>query len=182
MMFNFLYLPGVIFTTFISSLSFFAISANAQEYQDCFMVTSLGQVVDLNNICINKKAICKGPFDGDGFPISLSTQLEQVKATLSRAEQIDPDNTGDMEEEVQTSVDSFVNQPYFSLRTRELQRKLRLLYEQVGNTTTKEEAVNLKHSINVTVAELKNDLCYVYVLQLLEKEFPQYGLLPVGLE
>ncbi len=146
------------------------------------MVTSLGKVVNLNNICINEKTVCKGSLNRDGFPISLSTQLEQVKATLSRAEQIDPDNTGKMDAEVEIAINSLVDQPYFSHRTRELQRKLTLLYGQVGNTTTKEEAVELKQSINATVAQLKTDLCYVHVLQLLEKKFPQYGLLPEGFE
>lgn len=48
---RFLVAPSV---AFVSSFLFFPTSGITQEYAGCFMVNSLGRMVDLNNICVNE--------------------------------------------------------------------------------------------------------------------------------
>jgi hypothetical protein len=192
-------IPVVISAAFISSLSFFHAPGIAQDYPACFMVTLSGQVINLDSLCrsqaLRKATVCQGPFDSDGFPIALSTEVEHLTGALTRAEQmnlkrnlaaeqrdfntlrrLDAELTNfnkNLYTDIESATATLLNQPSFSPQSRELQQKLRFLYEQAEKTTNSEEAAKLQEMAQATIAELNTDACYARIVQALEKKFPQ---------
>lgn len=95
----------------VTSLSFLSTAGIAQDYLVCFLVTSSGQVVNLENLCqtqpqsqaLQKAKACQGTFDSDGFPIALSGEWERLKAVVAEVKKGN-DYAGDALE-VQSSIE-----------------------------------------------------------------------------
>jgi hypothetical protein len=166
-------LSVVIFITLVSSLGLFTSVGIAQEYPGCFMINSSGRKVDLNNICLNKVTVCEGALDSDGFPLILSPQLKQLQSAITKALKTDGDDS-DAEEGVSSALKNLLS-PFFSPRTLELEEELSYLRSLLPTIKKPSEAAEIKHNINTIVAELKTDPCFLSLLSILEKKFPQYS-------
>lgn len=175
-MLKFLHLPVVASTIFISCFSFFLSTGIAQEEPVCFMTTSSGKVVNLNNLCrnqasnqIQKARACQGPFDSDGFPIALGTELERLRVAIASAKQRNVYSSEDPE--VQSALATLIAQMPFSTRIRQLQKQLKPLYKQLQEARNSEEADKLSQKLKSNLHELNNNLCYSQLMTALRNKF-----------
>jgi hypothetical protein len=183
MMLKFLCFPLALSTTIISSLSFFPNAGIAQEDPLCFMVNSSGQVVSLNNLCdaqnrsAKKASVCEGPFDKDGFPLALSSDLARFNAAVAKAKQNKASNSKDSEEqsamayddpEVQSAMENLMNNmmnkiPSYA-RMQEIEKKYSDSYSQSGSVN-REETEKFEAEYNKVLREMSTDSCYTNIMQ-----------------
>lgn len=166
-------LPFTISTILISSLSFFHLTGIAQDNPACFIVTPSGQVINLNALCgsaiqsqaVQKARACQGPFDRDGFPIALSRELEDFKVAMKRVVE-----TQSGEIEIDAALESLLAQVYFPPKTQNLQRKARLLSQQLQKASTDEEIAKIGEEYNSTIDQLKVEPCYSQIREALDRK------------
>lgn len=178
-MLKILRLPITVSTSLILSLSFFANTGNAQYHPGCYMVNSLGQVVDLNNLCLTqvqsqapqKAKACQGPFDSDGFPIAFSIELKSLKAAIASAKKRDVYATE--EPGVQYAMSEIIKEMPFSERSRMLQQNQRNLFKQLQTTNNSEEAKSIQEKLRANSEELGQDPCFIQLMGALQKKFKQ---------
>lgn len=192
MMLKFLRFPVALTTTIISSLSFFPNAGIAQEDPLCFMVNSSGQVVSLNNLCdarkrsAKKASICDGPFDKDGFPLALSSDLDHLKAAIAKAKQKRVSNSKKSEEQsaialedsdVQAATENLMhnmmnNIPSYA-RLQEIQEKLSALYSQSGENVDQKIVQKLTQEQTKIVNQMNDNSCYINVMQAVNKKMEE---------
>lgn len=191
MILKFLRLPVALSVTIISSLSFFPTAGMAQEAPLCFMVNSSGQIMSLDNLCgeaqrqpIKKASICEAPFDKNGFPLTLSSDLERLKAAVAKAKQKHPSSSNKSEKqsaiayqdsEVKAAMENLINKIPSFAQMQELQKKQMDLYNSSGKSVNPEEAKKLEEQAMNIMKELDSDPCYLKVMQALNKYMAELG-------
>ena len=193
MMLKFLRFPVALSATIISSLSFFPNTGIAHEDPLCFMISSSGQVVSLNNLCdaqkrsAKKASVCEGPFDKDGFPLALSSDLDRLKAAVAKAQQKKASNSKDLEEqsamayddpEVQSATENLMNNmmnkiPSYT-RMQEIEKKYSDLYSQSGSVN-REETEKFEAEYNKVLREMSTDSCYTNIMQAFSTKMAELG-------
>lgn len=89
--------------TFISSLLFFPAAGVSQERSGCFMITSSGQIINLENICINKNITHQ------------NYQLEP-DTTNKRIDDLEHESVASPHQEEQPKTDTIRNRKDISVR------------------------------------------------------------------
>ena len=108
--------------TFVSSFLFFPTVGFTQEYAGCFMVNSSGKMIDLNNICVNKKSVDQNAQlkpaatrnetnvldDGQMVSSNEETIRSPEKLDNSKGKSVRPDGTIDYSNGIQARPDGTV--------------------------------------------------------------------------
>lgn len=182
MLWKFLMLPIAISTAITSCLSFFPTAETAQDYPICYMVTSLGERINLDKLCQNKAQIqthqkaraCQGPFDNDGFPVALSNQWEQLKAVATKEIKREDKDYSSYALEFQFATMDILKQVGFSENSQKLIQEHQLLLKQLQTTVKHEDVLNLEKRLAIHHDELTNELeqypCYDQLMQSLQEK------------
>lgn len=182
MLWKYISISVAIFSTIILSSTFFPTVGTAQNYPVCFMLNSSRQIINLNKLCRNqlleKAKACQGPFDADGFPIALATELENFKMALKSktVQEVEGD-------QIYAEADKLLDQVYFSNNTQVLRRKLRLANEQMLQAQTVEKFAQAYEEYGIALEKLKAEPCYALILKSLgNKSLLPDIILPMDLQ
>lgn len=166
---KFLRVPFAVATIVISSLSFLPATGITQDYSICYMITSSGRIIDLNKLCqsqtLQKAKACQGPFDSDGFPTALYTELENFKLVLKKGTEQENES-----EQIYAEVDKILDFVDFPTETQALRQKLRLSNEQILEAKSADEFVKSYETYGSALDKLKTEPCYSQILQALGRK------------
>lgn len=180
-MLKFLRLPVAMSTAIISYLSFFP-AGITQDEPLCFMVSSSGRVINLNNLChqaqqaLQKVSLCQGSLDGDGFPIALAPDLERLKTAVTKARQVSSSQEQQSaamtyeNQEVQSAMENLMNKIPSFAQAQEIQKKRIAFYNQSGNSINPEEAEKLEAEERKVFDEMNNDPCNLKLMEAFGKK------------
>lgn len=174
------YLLTAVPTAFISALLFFPTAGFSQYYPGCFMVTSSGQVVNLNNLCptqaqlqsIRKMQVCQGPFDSDGFPVVLLSELQRLKVAITAAQKKNLELADNPE--VQFEITALLNRTPLPQGTLNLIQERKRLYEEFAKKAEgSEESYLAYQKLKIILDELNDDECLSHLSDSLVHKFNQ---------
>lgn len=166
-MLKLLSLPLSLAFAFICSLVDCPIAGSTQEYPLCYMVTSKGQVMNLELMCqrgqqaLAKANACAGPFDQDGFPIVFSSEVQRLKGAIANARQRNVNVAGDAE--VQSAMAVLRNQMPFASRFEQFQQQQQALVRQLQTTTDSVQRTRLREQLRANssqFSQLSTNQCY----------------------
>lgn len=122
-------------TACIWSVFYFPSPASAQDFPICYIITSSGQVMNLESICQHgqqRANACNGPFDQDGFPVVFSQQVQRLKAAIANAKRRNVDVARDAQ--VQSALAALKNQMPFARQLEQFRQQQKTLIRQARTT------------------------------------------------
>ena len=155
----------------------------------CYMVTTSGQVMNLESMCqrgqqiladvntqmLAKANACNGPVDQNGFPAVFSPEVQRLQAAIANAKQNGENGAVVRDKEVQSAITALRDQMPFA-SSWEQQRALR---EQMQTTTDPEERAKLREQMRASFSQLSSDQCYQRFVQALTTQLRPASQTPV---
>lgn len=174
-MLKLLSLPITLSVAFICSVFYFPSPSSAQDFPICYIITSSGQMMNLESICKHGQQMqaltnaCNGPFDTEGFPVVFAQEVQRLKTAIANAKQRNVDVARDAQ--VQSAVAALRNQMPFAWQLEQFRKQQQALRKQARITRNSvEDRVRLREQLQVNssqFSQLTTNQCFQRFMQAL---------------
>lgn len=164
-------------TIFTTSISIFPTPGITQTYPTCFMITSSGQVVNLNKLCQTHtqsqvvQITCQEPLNSNGVPIAYVNELERLKKVIASTE--NDNDYGSSFLKVQLAAIALLERIPLSQNSQELLQQQKLLINQLQVLTNPEETeelyIKIMGNFEYVTKEFEKNPCYKTIIESLNK-------------